>query len=389
MLMLVLGLGVVFSALLQAKTGPAASAATRASRLMGDGVVAEVRVAGETRAYHATEARAEKLAELMQKGIAKELEHEKQRAIWQTFEGWRRNTNFILAYFLIGRALMKGEIPFAAYHATFGLSINLAFSLGQLLQSLNQITVCSEAIKTINSLTAADTSPRTLPEECISLSEQHLVVRDLCFQVKNSSLLQGVSFKISRGQLLVVVGKSGSGKSTLLKVLSEELSHKGNKVALMRQDVPLFRDTLRENVVVHRPEISEEIVEKCLKDSAAPELLSRLDDMVADGDGLSGGERQRVGLARAICGKPEVLLLDEPSSALDPEAEKKVFEMLMLKAKEEDTTILMVTHRVAFAEQADVVLVLEDGKLVQMGHHKDLKTKKDGPYYQLLQGVRF
>lgn len=400
-LMLIVVVGVGISVLLQGKVGPAARDATRASREVANVVVAEVNVAEETRAYHATLERARKLKKVMWTGIEKQLEHGKQRELWKTLDSMRQNGNLMAIHFLLGVAVMEGEFPFAVYHASFGISINLALSLRDLLQGLIEMRECGETIRTINQLTM-ETAPNPMPTKGTTCRPHNsLNVMDLCLKRNNKPLLQDISFKVLPKQLVAIVGASGSGKTTLLRALAgRELEFSGQihgrgSVALLPQVVPMFPDSLRENVAVGR-NLSNQTIISCLHQVNASDLEVRLNSIIRDGRGdvgatwlPSGGERQRIGLARVICNPPELLLLDEPTSALDVELEKDVFETMKRLAKEHSMMILMVTHRVTLAEQSDQVMVMKNGKMVQKGQHDVLKRNRSGEYFRLLQSARF
>lgn len=384
--------------LAKAQVQPAGKEARRAAREVNGGVVAELSVAEETRAYYVTKERAPKLAKTMKNGIARQFDFEKQQEFWRMCDAWREKVNLIVTYFLVGRSVMGGHIPFATYYATFGLSMSLASSLKNLLTSISNTAAPSETIKTINGLTAPYPSLKDQPDrpESTTRGGGHLVVRNLSIKKDDKFLLQGVSFKVLPGQLVAIVGKSGSGKSTLLRVLAREpgySTYSGQvaqlaSTALMRQEVKLLpNSTLRENVGMYRPNISDEAIRKCLEESAARELLELWNDTLSEG--LSGGQKQRIGIARAICGQPRLLLLDEPTSALDMEAEMEIFDMLLALAKEKNVIILMLTHRVTLCEKAHQVLVIENGTLAQQGRHKDLKSNRSGVYYHLLQRAQF
>jgi len=268
-LMLIVVVGVGISVLLQGKVGPAARDATRASREVANVVVAEVNVAEETRAYHATLERAKKLKKVMWTGIEKQLEHGKQRELWKTLDSMRQNGNLMAIHFLLGVAVMEGEFPFAVYHASFVISINLALSLRDLLQGLIEMRECGETIRTINQLTM-ETAPNPMPTKGTTCRPHNsLNVVDLCLKRNNKPLLQDISFKVVPKQLVAIVGASGSGKTTLLRALAGRESefsgqiHGRGSVALLPQVVPMFPDSLRENVAVGR-NLSNQTIISCL-----------------------------------------------------------------------------------------------------------------------------
>ena len=397
-LMLILVTLVGVSLLLQKRVGPAAVAATTASRQVANGVIAELANVEEIRGYNATAERSKLLEDLMRIGIGKELESEKQLELWKTFDNLRGQLNLIAIHFLLGKPVMVGDMPFAVYHAAFGLSINLAFSLRNLLQSITEIRKCSETVATINNLTAETQRSFASSQGTTCLQHKSLEVIDLSLQKNAKPLLQGISFTVQPGQLVAIVGASGSGKTTLLRAVAGRESECTGRiegrgsVALLPQVVPMLQDTVGQNVAMHR-NLSEEIICNCLRQANASDLIqnlsSNISDGVKEGQFPSGGQRQRIGLARASCGRPELLLLDEPTSALDVEAEKEVFKMLKRMAREHKTTILMVTHRVTLAQESDQVMVMKDGEMVQKDHHDVLKKNRTGEYYRLLRAARF
>eukprot|EP00435_Cladocopium_sp_Y103_P050000 s234_g15.t1 len=332
---------------------------------VANAVVAEVKVAEETRAYHATLERATKLQKVMWTRIEKQLEHGKQRELWKAVDSLRQNGNLIAIHFLLGVAVMVGEFPFAIYHASFGISISLTSSLRDLLQGLMEMRECGETISKINQLTT-ETEPNPLATKGTPcLQHSSLNVMDLCVERNTTPLLQDISFKVLPEQLVAIVGASGSGKTTLLRVLagresefSGQIDGRGS-VALLPQVVPMFPDTLRENVAVSRNMSNQTIIS----------IIS--DGHVEGGKGWpSGGQRQRIGLARVICDPPELLLLDEPTSALDVDLEKEVFKTMKRLAKEHSMMILMVTHRVTLAEQSDQAFL--HGLLSGKDHQVDI-----------------
>lgn len=217
-------------------------------------------------------------------------------------------------------------------------------------------------------------------------------------------VLSDVDFAIRRGAVVAVVGHSGAGKSSLLRlllghyapwrgrILIEGVAADGLDVHLLRlrfavvsQDVVLFNDTLRYNLMFARPEASAEALDEALAASRLDRLVNRLplglDTPVGErGLKLSGGEKQRVAIARALIQDAPVLVLDEATSALDAGTESEISTDLMRAAR--GRTTLIVTHRLALASHADEILVLSEGHIVERGPHAHL-VRLGGSYARL------
>lgn len=201
-------------------------------------------------------------------------------------------------------------------------------------------------------------------------------------------LLREVDFEIPAGALVAVVGATGAGKTTLIDcalgllepssgtVIADGVPLRAMSCAVWRrgigyigQEAVLFSGTLRENVAWGRPQIDDAAVVEALRTARADfalRLPGGLDAVIAERGGtLSGGERQRIALARALAGKPRLLVLDEPTSALDPRIENDI--TTTLTALRRKVTMLLVTHRLRIALEADRVAVLEGGKLIEQG----------------------
>ena len=219
-------------------------------------------------------------------------------------------------------------------------------------------------------------------------------------------VLKEVSFEIPTGKRIALVGPSGSGKSTLMNLIPRfydiekgailidginikevSLTALRNSMALVSQEVTLFDDTVRANILYGRPGASDEDIIKAAKDAAAHAFILKLpkgyDTVVGEsGVKLSGGQRQRLSIARALLKNAPLLLLDEATSSLDTKSEHEVQKALdrLMKGR----TCLIVAHRLSTVRNADNIVVLEDGKIVEQGTHNQL-VKKAGVYAQLCQ----
>lgn len=222
-------------------------------------------------------------------------------------------------------------------------------------------------------------------------------------------VLKGVSLKVPPGRTVALVGPSGSGKSTLvnlaLRFFDPErgkvtidgqdikfvtIDSLRDKIALVTQDPVLFDDTIRANIAYGTNPVVEEKVIAAAKAAAAHDFIMALpngyDTRVGEAGGLlSGGERQRIAFARAIYKDAPILLLDEPTSSLDSEAEAKV--QMALEELMRGRTVLMIAHRLSTVKKADLICVLDQGRIVETGRHDELVAK--GGLYTRLHRTQF
>ena len=212
------------------------------------------------------------------------------------------------------------------------------------------------------------------------------------------SALRGLDLEIPAGAMTVVAGSSGAGKSTLAEILLGLLGPSGEmrvdgvplteanrrrwrrSVAYVPQDPFLFHDTIRANLLMAQPQASDADLRRALRFAAADfaaALPLGLDTVVGDRGGrLSGGERQRIALARALVRTPALLLLDEATSQLDADAERRIVEAL--RALRGRTTVVAAAHRPALMEAADLVVLLESGRVAAVGSWRDLGPRLTG-----------
>jgi ATP-binding cassette subfamily B protein len=246
---------------------------------------------------------------------------------------------------------------------------------------------------TANGVTCSGMAPPAIKFERVSLSFDGV-----------RRVLDEVTFSIPSGATVAIVGATGEGKTSLLRVLQKHLPlHSGRvlidgaclsgielpvmrrRIAVVAQDVTLFNASLRYNLVLANPAASEDDLLRVLRitrlDAVAARLQGGLDAIVGDrGFKLSGGERQRVAIARALLRRADVLLLDEATSALDAKTERELIGDLM--GMTEGRTTLIVTHRLALAALATLIVVLQNGRVAEQGSHDELMAA-GGAYFQL------
>ena len=211
---------------------------------------------------------------------------------------------------------------------------------------------------------------------------------------KDEPVLKDVSFTIKQGQLVGVVGTTGGGKSTVVSLIPRfydptsgcvridgvdireyKLHPLRDQIGFVLQDTVLFRGTIRDNIAYGRPGATQKEIEEAAKLANADEFISRIphgyDTMVGErGLTLSGGQRQRIGIARAVIRNTPILILDEPTAALDTESERLVIEALerLMKGR----TVITIAHRLSTIRDANTIIVLSGGVVAEQGTHQEL-----------------
>ena len=216
--------------------------------------------------------------------------------------------------------------------------------------------------------------------------------------------LSNLSFTINEGETTAILGKTGSGKSTILDLVARlydatsgeiliddhpikhfDLTNLRESIGAVPQDAFLFSDSIKNNIKFGKEDATDEEIINIAKDAVVHENIigfsKKYDTVLGErGITLSGGQKQRVSIARALIKKPKIYLFDDCLSAVDTETEEEILSNLKKASK--NRTTLIVSHRVSSAKNADKILVLEDGRLIQEGTHEELNSK-DGYYKQL------
>ncbi len=304
-----------------------------------------------------------------------------------------------------GDLILADLLTFIFYTAFIGGSVG---GLGDIYAQLQKTIGASDRILEI----LQDPSEMDVTDNSISeaIDFGKIEIQDVHFSYPSRpsvEILKGISITIEPGQKVAIVGTSGTGKSTLAQLMMRFYQPNAGAilmggqniqdldvlawrkmVALVPQEVLLFGGSIRENIAYGKPDATEEEIYQAAELAYAKEFIEafpeKWDTLVGErGVKLSGGQRQRIAIARAILKNPHLLLLDEATSALDSESEKWVQSALEELMK--NRTSLIIAHRLSTIRSADQILVMEHGKIVEVGTHEILMAKKQGIYQKMVK----
>ncbi|MCL2061607.1 MAG: ABC transporter ATP-binding protein/permease [Firmicutes bacterium] len=317
-----------------------------------------------------------------------------------------------LTYVLINCAILLiiwlGGYEVAAGNLTAGQIIALVNYLGQILLALVvfanllvTFTKASAAARRINEVLSTQPS-LTYPDAVDALQPvadaPKIRIEGITFSypqsAKDDAHLDGISVSVGAGQSLGIVGATGSGKTTLINLIARFYDVSGgavfidghnvrdypkaqlaNKIGLVPQAAVLFNGSVRENMLWGKPDATDEEIWDALKTAQADEFVQKLSKgldtvIVQGGKNLSGGQRQRLTIARALIKKPEIVILDDSSSALDYATDARLRKALQTDLN--NATVLIVSQRAASVKSANQILVLEEGRMIGLGTHAEL-----------------
>ena len=308
------------------------------------------------------------------------------------------------AYLVLGNKLTLGQL--IAFRIVAGYVTGPLLRLGSIWQEFQEVNLSMERLRDVMDAAPEQTSDQ---QKKIPMPQ---IAGEVAFEsvtfgyTPGTRIVSNVNAEIPAGAMVAVVGGSGSGKSTLLKLLARlyptdegrilvdgydiskmELYSFRRQIGLVLQDNLLFEGTVQENILLGKPDAAPEAVIEAARAAEAHDFIMELPEgyntsIGEQGRGLSGGQRQRVAIARILLQDPRLVILDEATSALDYPTERQVCRNLAQSLK--GRTVFLVTHRLRSIEHADVILFLEQGRLLERGSHAELMAMR-GRYYSLYQ----
>ncbi len=315
------------------------------------------------------------------------------------------------AWLVIQNQLTIGQL--VAFNMLMGNVISPFQRLTVLWNELQEVTIAVERLNDVLDYEPEEDLQHQVRQTLTSL-RGHIRFEQVTFRYHPESevnVLENVSFEVQPGQMVALVGRSGSGKTTLAKLVlglytptegkilidgqditSLSLPSLRQQIGVVDQDTFLFGSTIRENISLGHSEVTLEEIMEAARLAQADGFIQKLpmgyETPIGEGGGmLSGGQKQRLAIARALLGNPPLLIFDEATSHLDAESERIIQNNLNTILK--NRTTLVIAHRLSTVRQADLILVLDQGLLVERGTHQELMAKRGHYFYLNQQQLNF
>ncbi|CAN6461005.1 unnamed protein product [Victoria cruziana] len=330
-------------------------------------------------------------------------------------------TSYALALWYGSRLMHDGLASFKTVMKTFMVLIVTALAMGEMLALVPDLLKGNQMVASVFDILDRRPSMRSSAEsgggrseevmegEVVERVQGLIEMKEVRFSYPSrpdAVVFKGLNLRLQAGRSMAIVGPSGSGKSSIIALILRFYDPSSGRVmidgkdirqlnlkslrchiGLVQQEPALFATSIYENILYGRDGATEAEVIRAARLANADSFISGLPEGYATRVGergvqLSGGQKQRIAIARAVLKNPAILLLDEATSALDAESERVVQQALDRLMKNRTTVI--VAHRLSTIQNANVISVLQDGKIIEQGDHSSLVEKKDGPYFKLI-----
>jgi len=318
----------------------------------------------------------------------------------------------ITVFFLAGKEVIAGRLSFGV----FGLFLGSLLSLIRPFKKLSQVNALTQRALAANARINDILDTVSTLQEKPGASElpnlkSGIKFEDIRFRYEEDTadVLKDINLEVKNGQMLAIVGPTGAGKSSLINLITRFYDPQKGKITIdgidikdvtikslrqqigmVTQETILFNDTVAANIAYGRPEAAKEKIDSAAKKAFAHDFVSKMpkgyDTIIGDrGFKLSGGEKQRLAIARAILKNPPILILDEATSQLDSESERLVQEAINKLI--ENRTVFCIAHRLSTIRRADKIVVLDKGRIVDVGTHDELLSRAG--LYKKLHDTQF
>ncbi len=317
----------------------------------------------------------------------------------------------IILWFGGNMVLVDGTLEAATFISFLALAYNILTPAKQISKASYSVKKGNAAAERILEILDTESNLTDAPDAVNKQSfESDIQIKNIDFSYEDEKVLKNFSVSVPKGSTVALVGQSGSGKSTIANLITRfydvqngsiemdgtdirkiKKSSLRDLMGLVTQDSILFNDTVRNNIILGKPDATDDEIIDALKVANAWEFVKdlpkKLDTNIGDsGNKLSGGQKQRLSIARAVLKNPPLMILDEATSALDTESEKLVQKALENMMR--NRTSVVIAHRLSTIQNADKIVVMQRGEIVEQGKHQEL-IAKNGTYKKLVEMQSF
>ena len=320
---------------------------------------------------------------------------------------WIMTLGSLMVWGLGGGQVIQGKLSFGELMSFVGYLSLLYAPVNFMVKTFDWFTSCMNSAQRIFEVIDTVTHIKEI-ENPVNLKkiEGNIELKNVSFSYEaNRTILKNVSFKVKKGEMIGLVGHSGAGKSTITNIITRlydvndgevlidgvnvknlSIESLRSNIGMVLQDTFLFSGSIAENISYGRPDATIDEIIEAAKKAQAHEFIVNLPDgyeteIGSRGFDLSGGEKQRISIARAILMNPSILIFDEATSSLDTKTEQKIQQAMNELVK--GRTTIAIAHRLSTLKNADRLVVVENGHIVEEGTHNELYNKEDGIYAKM------